>query len=371
MEHVLITGGAGFIGRRLAANLLACGYKVRILDSLEPQVHGAGPRPPAGLDPEAVLQVGDVRDRDALDRALAGIDVVVHLAALSGVGQSMYEPARYASANDYGTAMLLEALARRPVRKLVVASSMSVYGEGLYRDASGRLHEPGGRASHALGKHEWEQLAGDGAALRPVATPEWKRPDPASVYGLGKYAQERMALMIGRAYGMPTVALRFFIVYGPNQALSNPYTGVLAIFAARLLNGSAPQLYEDGLQQRDFVSVHDAAGACRRAIERPDADGTALNIGSGQPTTLRDVAARLATAMGRPHIQPHITQTWRAGDARHCFADIGRARDLLGFEPAVTLDRGLAEYSDWLQDQPAPDRLGEAAAELRIRGLTL
>jgi dTDP-L-rhamnose 4-epimerase len=371
MKDVLITGGAGFIGSHLADELLAHGYRVRVLDVLHPQVHGEGRLRPRYLDLDVELLAGDVCDSEALKRALKGVDAVFHFAAAVGVGQSMYEVAHYTRVNNLGTATLLEALIERPVQRLVVASSMSLYGEGLYRNAAGELREAAQRTLEQLKRGDWELRDADGELLRPVPTPETKLPAIASVYALSKYDQERMGLMIGRAYGIPTVALRFFNAYGPRQALSNPYTGVLAIFASRLLNDSAPTVFEDGLQQRDFVSVHDVARACRLALEVEEAAGEVFNIGSGQPQTVREIAARLARVMGKEHIRPEILGKYRVGDIRHCFADITKARQVLGYEPQVALDEGMAELASWLEGQAAVDRVAQASAELSKRGLTV
>lgn len=370
-SHILITGGAGFIGSHLADALLAGGHRVRALDSLSPQVHGPEAGRPRYLDPEVELLVGDVRDPAAVRRALIGVDAVVHLAAAVGVGQSMYEIVHYTAVNNGGTAVLMEALARRPVGRLVVASSMSIYGEGLYRDAAGVARTARERDLAQLREGDWEVRAEDGSPLTPVPTPESKTPSLASIYALSKYDQERMCLLVGSAYGMPTTALRFFNVFGTRQALSNPYTGVLAIFAARLLNGNSPLVYEDGLQRRDFVHVRDVAAACRLAVERPDAAGLVLNVGSGHSYTIREIAERVADATGRPELRPQITCKYRVGDIRHCFADISRAREVLGFDPTVALDAGLAELAGWLQTQDAVDRADEAGAELAARGLTV
>ncbi len=369
-KSILITGGAGFIGSHLADELIEHGYRVRILDCLVPQVHGPNGRPPDYLNPEVELQIGDVRDRSAVDKALEGIDGVYHFAARVGVGQSMYEIRSYTDANNVGTAVLLEAILEQPVNRLVVASSMSIYGEGLYRGPDGALHAGGERDVARLRAGDWELYDARGERLEPVPTPETKTPSLSSVYALGKYDQERLCLITGRAYGIPAVALRFFNVYGTRQALSNPYTGVLAIFAARYLNDKPPLIFEDGLQQRDFVSVRDIARACRLAFESPNAPGRVFNIGSGRRYTVREVAERMAHALGKDRLAPEITGKYRAGDIRHCFADIGCARTLLGFEPAVDLEAGLVELAGWLEGQIAVDRLDEASAELTARGLT-
>ena len=371
MKHILITGGAVFRGSHLADELLSGGYRGRVLDCLQPQVHGEQRKRPEYLDPAVELQVGDVCDRAAVDRALEGIDAVFHFAAAVGVGQSMYEIAHYTRVNNLGTAVLLEALIARPVQRLVVASSMSLYGEGLYRDRSGQVRAGGERTLDQLRRGEWELDDGQGGVLEPVPTPETKPPALASVYALSKYDQERLCLMAGRAYNFPAVALRFFNAYGPRQALSNPYTGVLAIFAARLLNGSAPAVFEDGLQQRDFVSVYDVARACRLALESPQAPGEVFNIGSGRPQTVRAVATRLARVLGREHIEPEIVGKYRVGDIRHCFADIAKAERVLGYRPQVTLDDGMGELAAWLAGQAAVDRVAQASAELSARGLTV
>ncbi|MEN3340719.1 MAG: dTDP-L-rhamnose 4-epimerase [Actinomycetota bacterium] len=362
---VLITGGAGFIGSHLADELLRCGRRVRVLDSLVEQVHGGGGRPDYLAD-DVELVTGDVRDRAALKRALDGVDTVVHLAARVGVGQSMYEPAEYASANTAGTATLLEALGDRPVSRLVVASSMSIYGEGLYRRPDGEPVVDAARTREQLARREWEP----GADLEAVPTPEWKAPSLASVYALTKYDQERLCLIWGESYGVPTVALRFFNVYGPRQALSNPYTGVLAIFAARLLNGNAPLVFEDGEQRRDFVCVRDVARAVRLALESDAAGGRVLNVGSGRSVTVREIGALLADAL-EVSIEPVLTGDARAGDIRHCFADVRLAAEALGFEAQVSLEEGIAELVAWLAGRRPDDRVEAARAELERRGLTL
>jgi dTDP-L-rhamnose 4-epimerase len=369
-KRILITGGAGFIGSHLADELLGSGYRVRALDCLSEQVHGPSRARPAYLASDVELMVGDVRDRELVKRALIDVDAVCHFAAAVGVGQSMYEIAHYTSVNNSGTAVLLEALIEKPVDRLVVASSMSIYGEGLYRTRAGDTAPAVERGLAALQAGRWEPISAEGEALQPLPTPEWKQPSLSSVYALSKYDQERLCLMIGRAYGIPTVALRFFNVYGPRQALSNPYTGVLAIFAARLMNGNAPLIFEDGLQMRDFVNVHDVARACRLALETEDASGGAFNVGSGRAFTVREVAAALGDALGKPRIEPEITGKYRVGDIRHCFADIGLARQAFGYEPQVTFEAGLGELCEWLEGQVAHDRVAQMRAELEARGLT-
>jgi dTDP-L-rhamnose 4-epimerase len=364
MTIVLVTGGAGFIGRHVAAALLESGYRVRIIDNLIDQAH-RGSTAPTLQGAEFVK--ADIRDAHAVAAALAGVDHVVHLAAEVGVGQSMYAIDRYVSVNDYGTAVLLQQLIERPVERVVVASSMSVYGEGLYRRRSGEIVEDAARdAAVSFG---WDPVDAEGRSLIPMPTPEWKRPALASVYALTKYAQERLVLNVCGAYGMKGVALRLFNAYGPGQALSNPYTGVLAIFASRLLNGKPPLLFEDGDQRRDFVHVSDVARAFVTALECPSAPGKAYNIGSGEQRSVREAARLLAQAMGRADIEPEISGKARAGDIRHCFADISKAERELGFRPRRNFSEGLAELAQWVARQEAFDRADEARRELEARGL--
>lgn len=371
----LITGGAGFIGSHLADRLLARGHRVRVLDNLVEQVHGDARARPSYLSPRVELNVGDVRDVSDVAAALDGVDVVFHLAALVGVGQSMYQAAEYVDVNVHGTAVLLEQLAKRRIQRLVVSSSMSIYGEGQYVDESGAPARATERSLDHMRSGRWELEGLDGRPLVPVPTREGKEPALESVYALTKCDQERLALIMGRAYDIPTVALRLFNVYGPRQALSNPYTGVLAIFASRLLNGRPPMLFEDGKQRRDFVSVHDVVDACLLAMERPDAVGRAFNVASGESRRVIDVASHIGKALGR-ELPPEITGKYRVGDIRHCFADITLARDQLGYEPRVPFEQGMRELAEFLRAQEsrgsvARDRVQEARRELETRGLTL
>ena len=369
-KRILITGGAGFLGSHLADELLQQGYEVRALDALSPQVHEDGARP-AYLSPEVELQTGDMRDAAAVERALENVDGVVHLAAAVGVGQSMYEIVRYTDINNIGTAVLLEALSRKPVERLVVASSMSIYGEGLYRTPGGALVEGTERSLEQLKARQWEVRDENGAILTPEPTPETKSAALASVYALSKYDQEKLCLIVGRAYNIPTTALRFFNIYGPRQSLSNPYTGVLAIFAARYLNHQPPLINEDGEQKRDFVHVRDVARACRLALEQPSAIGETFNIGSGRALSVNQIADKLARVLDATDIEPIVAGKYRVGDIRHCFADISKASAQLGYEPRVGLDEGMDEMAQWLEGQVAIDRAEEAGAELAARGLTV
>ncbi|MEZ2410679.1 NAD-dependent epimerase/dehydratase family protein [Bosea sp. RCC_152_1] len=362
----LVTGGAGFIGRYLCAELLEHGHEVRVLDSFVPQVHGDAADAPPGVE----LLTGDVRDADLVRRALGGVDGVFHLAAEVGVGQSMYEIARYVGGNDLATAVLLEQISQSQVQRLVVASSMSVYGEGLYRSAEGELF-PAVRRVLKEGERAWDPAGPDGQPLLPVATDETKPVDLASIYALTKYVQECSSLIIGNAYGVQTVALRLFNVFGPGQALSNPYTGVLANFGSRLLNGQPPLIFEDGRQKRDFVHVSDVAKAFHLAMHAAYVSGQVLNIGSGNAYTIEAVALLLAEAMGRPELRPQILQKARAGDIRHCFADISRARDIIGYLPARRLEASMDEMAEWIAGSQAVDGGEQARRQLEARGLVV
>lgn len=370
-KTILITGGAGFIGSHVTDELLAHGYQVRILDSLLEQVHGPDAGRPAYLHKDAELIVGDVRDKEMLLRALEGVHAVYHLAARVGVGQSMYEIKEYMDVNDIGTSVLLEALIEKPVERLVVASSMSIYGEGLYKNAAGELVHQVGRSIQQLKEGAWEPEDEQGKPLQPVPTPETKVPALASVYALSKYDQERLALITGQAYQIPTVALRFFNVFGSRQALSNPYTGVLAIFASRYLNNKPPLVFEDGQQQRDFVHVHDVARACRLALEVREAAYQVFNIGSGHHYTVEELARKVGKTLQREHLQPKISGKYRVGDIRHCYADISKAQSILGFVPQVSFEEGMQELTNWLADQIAIDHVDKAEEELANRGLTV
>ncbi|MEX0721651.1 MAG: NAD-dependent epimerase/dehydratase family protein [Balneolaceae bacterium] len=371
VKKVLITGGAGFIGSHLTDELLEHGYEVRILDNLLPQVHGNNGKHPGYLNPEAELIIGDVLDKKKVEKALEGVDAVFHLAARVGVGQSMYDIKEYMDVNDIGTSVLLEALIQNPVERLVVASSMSIYGEGLYKDEEGEFYNEAERTSAQLKNNDWEPKDDKERPLTPVPTPEGKTPKLASVYALSKFDQERLSLTVGQAYEIPTTALRFFNVYGSRQALSNPYTGVLAIFASRLLNEKPPLIFEDGKQQRDFIHVKDVALACRLALENSGASNEVLNIGSGRNYTVLEIAEKLSQALDKKHITPIINGKYRVGDIRHCYADISKAGKSIGFSPQISLEKGMEELTDWLIHQVAEDRVEHATEELSSRGLTV
>lgn len=367
---ILVTGGAGFIGSHLVDALVEKGHQVRILDSLVGQVHGG--KIPEHLNKDAEFIKADVCDADAVAKALEGIDVVYHKAAEVGVGQSMYEIVRYVKANDLGTAVLLEEMIKRPAqfKKLVVASSMSIYGEGAYTcaDCSEKVY-PQLRSNAQLDAHRWElECEKCGGELKPISTTEEKPLFPTSVYAVSKQDQEQFCLSIGRAYKIPTVALRYFNVYGTRQALSNPYTGVCAIFSSRLLNDQRPVIFEDGGQTRDFVHVSDIVQANLLTLESEKADYQAINIGTGHPISISDISRMLAEGLGKT-IEPEFIGKYREGDIRHCVADITKAQNLLNYEPNVNLEEGLTALLDWVKNQEADDRVMSATAELTARNL--
>jgi dTDP-L-rhamnose 4-epimerase len=363
MSNILVTGGAGFIGSHIVDALIEQGHRVRILDALVDQVHGGSG--PQYVNPDAEFVQGDVCDAELVDRALDGVDVVYHKAAEVGVGQSMYEIARYVRANDLGTAVVLEAIVkRRPqIKKLVVASSMSIYGEGAYACDSCGSVQPKLRPLSQLLDRDWELNCPQcGAKAKPVPTNEDKPLFPSSVYAISKQDQEQFCIVVGRAYDIPVVALRYFNVYGPRQALSNPYTGVCAIFSGRLLNDQQPLIFEDGEQTRDFVHVSDIVQANLLALETDRANYEALNIGTGSPISISEIASMLARGLNK-NIQPQVTGKYREGDIRHCVADISRAQKLLGYEPKVKLADGIPELLEWVAQQQAANTT-QATAEL-------
>lgn len=367
-SNVLVTGGAGFIGSHLVDALLERGHRVRVLDAMVEQVHGQKSH---SLPQNVEFIQGDVRDRELVDRALDGIEVVYNQAAEVGVGQSMYEMVRYVAGNTLATTVLLEAMVarREQFRKLVVASSMSIYGEGLYRCGTHGAVAGSLRPLAQLEARDWEMRCPEcQSVMEPAHTPESKPLDPSSVYAISKQDQEQLCLVVGRAYHIPTVALRYFNVYGTRQALSNPYTGVAAIFSGRLLNRQAPVIFEDGLQSRDFTHVSDIVQANLRALDSDAANFHAINVGTGTATPISRVSQLLAEGLGLD-IQPEIVGRFREGDIRHCVADISRARQLLGYEPTVTLEQGIPQLLEWVREQQAEDSVAKATEELRARGL--
>lgn len=369
--RVLVTGGLGFIGSFVVEELLAAGHAVHLLDNRDPQAHPAGTL--AVAPPGVELVEGDVRDASRVESALGGVEAVVHAAAAVGVAQSLYRAEHYVDVNVRGTATLLDALvaARPRPGRLVMLTSMTAYGEGAYRRPSdGHLVRRAVRTEADIAAGGWEPRCPEtGEVLEPVPTPESAALLGTNVYALTKRYQEELARSLGAVYGFPVVCLRLFNVFGPRQSLRNPYTGVLAIFLSRLLAGQAPVVYEDGGQSRDFVAVRDVAAAVRRAVEGGPADGEILNIGSGTPRRIADVARELARLVGCPELQPVVTDQFRRGDVRHCTADISRARQRLGFAPRVDWADGLAELVAWCRHTASDDRFAQADGELRSHGL--
>lgn len=366
---MLIIGGGGFVGSHTADALLQRGYSVAVYDNLSKQVHTRGF--PSYLAREVEFVEADVRDLYALSKAVAKADAIYHFAAAVGVGQSMYEIAAYCDTNIQGTANLLQAIldTRSQPEKLVVASSMSIYGEGRYLCAECGKATPEPRAVAQLKQKQWELACPNCRnPLQPMPTDEQKPLQCTSIYALSKKAQEEMALLFGQTYGIPTVALRYFNIYGPRQALSNPYTGVAAIFASRLLNGNAPVIFEDGQQMRDFVNIRDIVQANLLALTRDGGDGMALNVGSGRPVSISQVGRRIAEMLG-VEIEPSIPDIYRAGDIRHCYGDISLISERLGYKPQVDFSDGVAELVAWLESQQASDRTEAALQELTQRGL--
>jgi len=364
---ILVTGGAGFIGSHLV-NALAEKHEVVVLDNLETQVHRGKPK---YLNEKVSYIFGDIRDGDVLRKALEGVEVIFHEAAAVGVGQSMYQIEKYVEVNTMATAKLLDILVNEEndVKKLIVASSMSIYGEGAYEcDNCGEVY-PKLREEKQLKRREWElRCPYCGEIVKPIPTSEEKPLHPTSIYAITKRDQEEMCLTVGRAYGIPTVALRYFNVYGPRQSLNNPYTGVCAIFSARIKNGKPPLIFEDGLQTRDFVSVHDIVHANILAMERDLGNYEAFNVGTGKATDIITVAETLIN-LYRRDLKPEITNKYRAGDIRHCFADISKIRKKLGFKPKISFEEGMKELVEWADRTEAEDRFEIARRELEERKL--
>jgi dTDP-L-rhamnose 4-epimerase len=379
-KHALVTGGAGFIGSHLVDDLIGSGFKVTVLDALLPQVHADGDNDadgwPTYLNDKAIRIKGNVLEPGLVGNILeGGVTHLVHMAASVGVGQSATDPYLYTQNNDLGAAVIMEALnntKRHSLERMVVASSMSIYGEGSYVAPGGRRQERvRERSMEQLRNRQWEVTDGAGNPFSPVPTAEDKVLEPASIYALGKYVHERMFLVHGKARGIPTVALRLFNAYGSRQALSNPYTGVAAIFIGRLLNDQAPMINEDGEQKRDFVHVKDVTDAFMHAITSEREVWDAFNVGSGEAITVNRVARVLAEKLHK-NIAPEITNKYRIGDIRHCFADIGKMQHMFGWSPKRRFEDGMRELIDWVRRAPLPvDRTLEMRAAQAMAGVVV
>ena len=372
IRDILVTGGAGYIGSHLVDALVAREYRVTVLDNLEPQVHRSGVWP-TYANAKAEYVKGDVRDRSVFEPLVLRSQAVVHFGAAVSVGQSMYQVDRYVDVNTRGTAVLLDILvnAAHHVEKVIVASSIGVYGEGAYECATHGVVAPTIRSEQQLTLRDWEQHCPYCSTyVRSIPTPEDKALYRDNIYSMTKYHQEEMMLLIGKTYGIPSVAPRFFNVYGPRQSLSNPYAGVAAIWLSRLLNGKQPIVFEDGGQLRDFVSIHDVVDCLVLMLEKPGADYLPVNIGSGETITILDIAKLLTRLLG-VSIEAQVTQTGRKFDIRHNTADISRARQTLGYAPKISLEEGFAELIEWAKTTPdvAVDFFDKALQELQEKGL--
>jgi dTDP-L-rhamnose 4-epimerase len=375
IEKVLVTGGAGFIGSHTADLLIEHGYHVTILDNLEPQVHGENEKLPDYVNSNVTFIYGDIRDRELLKKVIQEVDAAIHLAAMVGVGQSMYQTERYVDVNTKGTANLLDVLINEEnnLKKFIVASSMSIYGEGKYycEKCSTNVY-PALRGEKQLKERQWNQLCPTcNLPLIPQPTDEEKPLIPTSIYAMTKRHQEEMCLLIGKTYDIPTVALRYFNVYGSRQTLTNPYTGCAAIFTSRILNNKSPYIFEDGNQRRDFVHVEDIAKANLNALEYSNANYQAINVGTGNSISIKELAETLIKLYSKPNIQPYISNEYRKGDIRHCYADITRAQRLLNFKPTITLQNGLTELAEWAKTNEwgAIDLFEKGLKELREKRL--
>ncbi len=365
---ILVTGGAGFIGSHIVDELVRQKHDVRVIDNLDQQVHLG--KKPEYLNPKAEYIFDDIRNHEIRDRAFEDMEVVFHEAAAVGVGQSMYQIGHYVHCNTYATADMLEYIvnSNHPIKKIIVASSMSIYGEGAYEcDDCGVIY-PRLRAEEQMKKHVWEMLCPScGKAAKPIPTSEDKPLYPTSIYAITKRDQEEMCLSIGRAYGIPTVALRYFNVYGPRQSLSNPYTGVAAIFSSRVKNDNPPMIFEDGMQTRDFISIKDIVKANMLVMENKSADYGMFNVGTGVPTSILDIASTLIE-LYKKDFKPNIVNKFRAGDIRHCYADISKIKKL-GFKPTVSLEDGMRGLKEWGETAEAEDMSDKAHKELVSREL--
>lgn len=370
-EHILITGGAGFIGSHLADTLIAKGYRVRIFDNLLPVVHGMGCEKPAYLNPLAEFVKGDIREFAQVEEALEGIDAVYHLAALTGVGQSMYEIKDYVDVNISGTSNLLQAVVKnnKTIKKIILASSRAVYGEGAYTcDLCGATF-PQARTYEQLNQGKWDiSCTTCNKSLRPIPTSEEKSLNPVSIYGITKKVQEELFRCAGQAYHIPFVILRYFNVYGERQSLSNPYTGIIPLFITAVVNGLPPQVYEDGQESRDFVHVKDVVETNLFALNDKKLEGMILNVGTQHWLTIFDVAKSIIDKLCSP-LRPKIVGIARVGDIRHCIADISKIHSISGYRPSVSFDIGISELIQWILQQKPDTKYKDPSVELGQKGL--
>lgn len=373
-KNILVTGGAGFIGSFLVDELIKKGYKVRILDNLEDQVHhGRKPKYLNLLLRNKSVQFikGDVRNYEIFKKVLQGIDAVFHLAAAVGVAQSNYQIKKYSDTNIGGMANLLDILVntKHNIKKIVTISSMTGYGEGNYRCKKCGIVRPPLRDEIQLRKKDWNLYCPNCAKIvQPIPTDETALDFPNSIYGLTKVVQQDMLFLIGKIYNIPVVVLRGFNVYGPRQSLSNPYTGVSAIFISRLKNNKACVVYEDGLQSRDFISVHDMVEAFVLALENDRANYQIFNIGFGKGTAILELAKILENLLGKSYLIS-LNNEFRKNDIRHCFSDISKAKKILGWKPKINLEQGLAELIEWSKKEKSNDKFKSAEKELKDKGI--
>ena len=365
-HRALVTGGAGLIGSHLADLLISEGWKVRILDNIEPNTHRRGR--PNWINRKAEFVQGDVRDRDTVGAALQNIDVVLHQAAYGGY---MPEIAKYVHVNSFGTALMLEVIRERnlPIRKILVASSQAVYSEGAGKCPNHGVVFPNVRPVEQLRRGDWQvHCPLCDAITTSVPTPENAPVGGETVYGLTKVDQEKLVLLWGKQVGIPTVALRYSCTYGPRQSIFNPYTGVIAIFCTRLLNNLPPVLYEDGEQTRDFSFVEDIARANLLAAQTDKLDGLPVNIGSACGTPIREIAEQLADIL-KIDIAPEINGEFRPGEMRHLTSDTTLARSA-GYKATVDLSEGISRYIDWIRKQSdIRDYFSEASDILKNKGI--
>lgn len=356
-KNILITGGAGFIGSRLALRLLKEGCSVTVLDNLSPQIHGENPENDSPLYRSILGKVnfikGDITNRNDVETALENADAVIHFAAETGTGQSMYEIEKYNRVNVSGTALLLDVLVNKThnVKKFVLASSRAVYGEGKYRNADNETVYPENRTLTLMEQGFYEMTDDKGRSLTPVATDESSTLHPTSYYGLTKLQQEEMVKLVCSSVALPFVILRYQNVYGVGQSLLNPYTGILSIFSTQILSGKETNVFEDGLPSRDFINIEDTVEATFRSLKNDLANNEIINVGTGKPTSVLSVAKMLAKMYGKQE-KINVSGDFRIGDIRHNFADLSKMKRILNFESTVSFEQGISDFTDWVLKQP-------------------